>query len=478
MSLLIRNGDIVTSSARFTADILCENGVITAIGPNLTAPDGAEEIDATGKYVFPGFIDPHVHIYLPFMGTFSKDDWASGSKAALMGGTTTLIEMCCPSRAEDPLEAIRLWKSKAAGIAFCDYSFHAGVTRFDDSTPDALRAIVEKEGVASFKVFLAYKGAFGIEDTELYRTLSLAKELGVVVTAHCENADLVAETQKKLVAEGKTGPEWHEPSRPVAVEAEGCHHLMTFAEMTGAEVYVVHTSCKPAVEAIVEARKRGVKVGIETVAPYLTLDSSYAEKPDFEGAKWVMSPPIRAKEHQEFLWQCLADGTVDTVGTDHAPFDFATQKHMGHPEAGKAVDASFQSTGKPANFTLIPNGIPSVEERVKLLYTHGVAAGRIDLHSFVKVASTRAAEIFGLYPRKGEIAVDSDADLVIWDPAWSGIISQNTQSMATDYSAFEGWPVEGRADTVTVRGKVMVRNGEWCGEKGWGTFLARKPSAS
>jgi dihydropyrimidinase len=475
MSLLIRNGDIITSCDRRTADILCENGVITAIGPNLPAPDDAEIIDATGKYVFPGFIDPHVHIYLPFMGTFSKDDWETGSKAALMGGTTTLIEMCCPSRAEDPLEAIRLWKSKAAGLASCDYTFHAGVTRFDDTTTAALKAVVEEEQISSFKVFLAYKGAFGIEDTELYQTLALAKDLGVVVTAHCENADLVSETQKRLVAEGKTGPEWHEPSRPVTVEAEGCHHLMSFAEMTGAEVYVVHTSCKPAVEAITAARGRGVKAGIETVAPYLTLDSSYAEQPDFEGAKYVMSPPIRAKEHQDFLWQALADGIIDTVATDHAPFDFATQKHMGHPEAGKAVDANFNPTGKPANFTLIPNGIPSVEERVKLLYTRGVVTGRIDLHTFVRAASTRAAEIFGLYPRKGEIAPGSDADLVIWDPEWSGIISAGTHSMATDYSAYEGWPVQGRPETVTVRGKIMVKDGQWSGEKGWGTFLPRSP---
>lgn len=475
MILLIRNGEIITSCERTTADILCEDGVIKAIGRHLHAPEGAEIIDASGKYVFPGFIDPHVHIYLPFMGTFSKDDWASGSKAALMGGTTTLIEMCCPSRAEDPLEAIRLWKSKAAGLASCDYSFHAGVTRFDESTATALKEVVEGEGIASFKVFLAYKGAFGIEDTELYKTLALAKELGVVVTAHCENADLVAETQKRLVADGKTGPEWHEPSRPIEVEAEGCHHLMTFAGMTGAEVYVVHTSCQPAVEAIAAAKQRGVKASIETVAPYLTLDSSFAEQPDFQGAKYVMSPPIRAKEHQEFLWQCLADGTIDAVATDHAPFDFATQKHMGHPEAGKAVDATFHPTGKAADFTLIPNGIPSVEERVKLLYTHGVVPGRIDLHTFVRIASTRAAEIFGLYPRKGEIAPGSDADLVIWDPAWSGIISAETHSMATDYSAFEGWSVEGRPDTVTVRGKVMVRHGVWCGESGWGQFLARKP---
>ena len=478
MTLLIRNGDIITSCERRTADILCENGQITAIGSNLQAPEGAEVIDASGKYVFPGFIDPHVHIYLPFMGTFSKDDWETGSRAALMGGTTTLIEMCCPSRAEDPLEAIRLWKSKAAGLASCDYTFHAGVTRFDDSTPAALKAVVEEEQISSFKVFLAYKGAFGIEDTELYQTLALAKDLGVVVTAHCENADLVSETQKRLVAEGKTGPEWHEPSRPITVEAEGCHHLMTFAEMTGAEVYVVHTSCQPAVEAITAARERGVKASIETVAPYLTLDSSYAEKPGFEGAKYVMSPPIRAKEQQDYLWQALADGVIDTVATDHAPFDFATQKHMGHPEAGKAVNASFKPTGQPANFTLIPNGIPSVEERVKLLYTHGVATGRIDLHTFVRVASTRAAEIFGLYPRKGEIAPGSDADLVIWDPGWSGIITAASHSMATDYSAFEGWPIQGRPESVTVRGKLMVKDGQWCGEKGWGTFLPRKPSAS
>lgn len=474
MSLLIRNGDIVTATDRFTADILCENGVIKAIAPDLPVPPGAEVIDASGKYVFPGFIDPHVHIYLPFMGTYSKDDWASGSKAALMGGTTTLIEMCCPSRAEDPLEAIRLWKSKAAGLASCDYTFHAGITKFDDTTAAAMKAIVAEEEILSFKVFLAYKGAFGIDDTELYRTLVAVRELGAVLTAHCENAELVAETQKKLVGEGKLGPEWHEPSRPISVEAEGCHHLMTFAGMTSTEVYVVHTSCKPAVEAITEARARGVKAGIETVAPYLTLDSSYAEKPGFEGAKWVMSPPIRSKEQQEFLWQCIAEGIIDTVATDHAPFDFATQKHMGHPEVGKALDASFHPTGKAANFTLIPNGIPSVEERVKLLYTHGVATGRIDLHTFVKVASTRAAEIFGLYPKKGAVAIGSDADLVIWDPAWRGAISAATHSMATDYSAWEGWSVEGRPELVTVRGKIMVRDGTWCGETGWGNFLPRK----
>ncbi len=477
MNLLIKNGTIVTADAQFSGDVYCEGRTIMAIGPGLEAPEDTEIVDASGKFVFPGFIDPHVHIYLPFMGTYAKDDYVSGSKAALMGGTTTLIEMCCPSRSEEPREALRLWKSKAEGISSCDYTFHMGVTKFDGTTAEALRAIVAEEGITSFKVFLAYKGAFGIDDTELYETLALARELGVVVTAHCENADLVAETQKKLVAEGKTGPEWHEPSRPVAVEAEGCHHLMTFAELTGAEVYVVHTSCIPAVEAIVAARNRGVKAWIETVAPYLTLDSTYAELPDFEGAKYVMSPPIRSREHGEFLWEGLADGTIDTVGTDHAPFDFATQKHMGHPDRRKCVDAAMKPTGKAGNFTLIPNGIPSVEERVKLLYTEGVCRGRIDLQTLVRCASTQPAKIFGLYPRKGTIAVGSDADLVVWNPEWNGRISARTHSMATDYSAFEQRAVTGRPDFVSVRGRPMVRGGKWVGETGWGEFLARTPRA-
>lgn len=478
MKIVIRNGEVVTAEKRLVADVLVEDGRISSIGAMHDLPADVEVIDATGKFVFPGFIDPHVHVYLPFMGTFSKDDWASASKAALMGGTTSLIEMCCPGRDDDPREAFRLWKGKAVGVSSCDFTFHMGVTRFDGGTAEALRGIVEEEGITSFKVFLAYKGAFGIDDAELYKTLSLAANLGVVVTAHCENAELVAATQARLVAEGKTGPEWHEPSRPVAVEAEGCHHLMSFAEMTGAEVYVVHTSCEPAVEVVKEARGRGVKVWIETVAAYLTLDSSYAERGGFEGAKFVMSPPIRAKEHGDFLWSALADGTVDTVGTDHAPFDFATQKHMGHPEAGKAVDASFEVTGKAADFTLIPNGLPSVEERVKLLYTEGVCEGRIDLQTLVRVASTNAARIFGLFPRKGTIEEGSDADLVIWDPDWRGTISAERHSMATDYSAFEGREVKGRAEMVMVRGKVMVRNGEWVGEQGWGSFLHREPGAS
>ena len=472
-SLLVKNATVVTSTSRQVADILVEGEKITAVGPNLVPPAGSEILDATGHFVFPGFIDPHVHIYLPFMGTFAKDDYASGSKAALMGGTTTVIEMCCPSRAEDPVEALHLWRSKAEGLSACDFTFHLGVTRMEPGDADKLRKLVRDEGVASFKIFLAYKGAFGIDDSELYETLKLAKELGVIVTAHCENAELVAARQRELIAEGKIGPEWHEPSRSVEVEAEGCHHLMSFAKLTGAHVYVVHTSCEEAVQIIAAARKDGVNAWIETVIPYLVLDSSYAELPNFEGAKYVMSPPIRAKRHQEPLWQGLADGTISTVGTDHAPFDFATQKHMGHPDASKCVDAEFHLRHAPGNFALIPNGIPSLEERNKLLYTHGVVAGKLTLERFVDVASTQAAKIFGLYPRKGEIAPGSDADLVIFDPNASEKISAATHSMATDYSGFEGWEVKGKIRHVTVRGKFAVRDGAYTGQKGHGQYLRR-----
>ncbi len=458
MSLLIKNGQITTATDQYIADILCEGETIAAIGHKLTAPARAEVIDATGKYVFPGFIDPHVHIYLPFMGTFSKDDYDSASRAAIVGGTTTLIEMCCPSRQEEPLEGYNLWLSKAEGISACDFTFHMAVSRFDHSAEKQLREIVRR-GIASFKIFLAYQGAFGIDDTELYHTLRLAKELGVIVTAHCENAELVSEMQKKLIAEGKTGPEWHEPSRPIRVEAEGVHHLMTFAEMTGAHVYIVHTSNSDAIWCAAAARARGVHVWIETVAPYLVLDETYAQKPDFEGAKFVMSPPLRAKRHQDAIWNALASRTVSTIATDHAPFDFKGQKEMGR-----------------GDFTKIPNGIPSIEDRVNLVYTYGVKRGRIDLHTMVDACSTQAAKLFGLFPRKGTIALGSDADLVVYDPNYRGQISQKTQLMNVDYSAFEGWPLEGRPSLVTVRGKVMARDGKFVGELGHGKLLKREPT--
>jgi dihydropyrimidinase len=458
MPILIRNGTVVTATDTYVADVLCDGEKVKMIGRGLVAGPDTEVIDATGKYLFPGFIDPHVHVYLPFMGTFAKDNYETASRAALVGGTTTLIEMCCPSRGEDPLEAFDLWMSQAAGISACDYTFHMGVSRFDDATESALRQIVDR-GIASFKIFLAYKDFFGVNDTELFKTLRLAKELGVIVAAHCENESLVSELQSRLLAEGKTGPQWHEPSRPVTVETAGVSHLMAFAELIGTHVYVVHTSCQPAVEAATAARRRGVNVWVETVAPYLVLDDSYAQRPDFEGAKYVMSPPIRDRSHQDYLWNALRSGEVHTVATDHAPFDFHGQKEMGRDD-----------------FTKIPNGIPTVQHRVDLLYTYGVKAGRIDLCKLVDCASTQAAKLFGLFPRKGTIAVGSDADLVIYDPDYRGIISAATHEMATDYSAFEGWPLEGRSDVVMVRGRVQVRGGQFVGQLGHGEFLKRPPT--
>jgi dihydropyrimidinase len=458
MGLLIKNGEIVTGNDRYTSDIWCENETITRIDRNIQAPPGAEVIDAKGKYVFPGFIDPHVHIYLPFMGTFAKDTHETAGKAALVGGTTTFIEMICPGRTDEPLAAFELWLGKAQGHCACDFTFHMGATRYDAWAEKQFTEIV-KRGISSFKIFLAYKGALGVTDDELYQTLRLAKKLGVITTAHCENADLIQALQQMLLAEGKTGPEWHHESRPPLVEAEGVHHLMTFAKLLDAHIYIVHTSCEEAVREAVAGKLAGVKVWVETLIQYLVTDKTYAERPNFEGAKFVMSPPLRDKRNQDILWNGLRDGLVSTLATDHAPFDFATQKRMGAKD-----------------FTLIPNGIPSLEDRVKVLYTYGVNRGRLDLHRFVEVASTQAAKLFGLFPRKGTIQPGSDADLVVFDPTYRGTLWVKTQTMNVDYNPFEGLPVEGRPSVVTLRGQVAVRDGKFVGQTGRGQFLQREPN--
>ena len=456
MPLLIWNGDIVTADARSRGDIFVEGETITRIGRDLDVPPGTEIVDAAGKLVFPGFIDPHVHIYLPFMSTFAKDTHETASIAALIGGTTTYIEMCCPSRTDDPLDGYELWKNKAAGKSACDYCFHMAVTKFENGTDAKLREIV-RDGVNSFKIFLAYKNFFGIEDAEMYQTLALARELGVIVTAHCENAELVSRLQQHLLKQGKMGPEYHEPSRPESVEAEGTQRFTTFLENIGTTGYVVHLSCEPALKAALAAKERGVKVFVESVIPHFLLDKSDAEKSGVEGMKHVMSPPLRDKRNQKVLWNALAIGLIDTVATDHCPFD-TEQKLMGRNA-----------------FTEIPNGIPGIEERVNLLYTYGVCKGRLDLHRFVDAASTRAAKLFGLFPRKGTIAVGSDADLVVYDPTYKGTLSAATQHVDNDYNGFEGFPIEGRPSIVTVRGKVQVRDGEFVGERGRGRFLKREP---
>jgi dihydropyrimidinase len=456
--LLIKNGSIVTADHQQRADICCEGETITRIGPDLPAPPGAEVVDAAGMYVFPGFIDPHTHIYLPLAGGLtSKDNYTTASQAAVIGGTTTIFDMCGPSRHEDPWTAYQTWQARAAGQSACDYSFHMTLSRFDADAERQIRRIVD-DGIASFKVYLAYRGAFGLEDDELYAALRLARELGVITAAHCENAALIEQRQRDLLAAGKTGPQWHEPSRPPQVEAEGVHHLLTFAELTGAHAYIVHLSCEPALRIATAARHRGQPVWIETLVQYLLLDKTATELPGLDGARYVMSPPLREDGNQDVLWDALRDGDIDTVATDHAPFDLA-QKSRGLND-----------------FTKIPSGLPGIEDRINLLFTYGVRGDRFDLRRLVAVASANPAKIFGLYPRKGTIEVGSDADLVVYDPNYQGRISAETQHMNVDYNAYEGIAIAGRPHVVTVRGQVAARDGEFVGSTARGQLLRRKPT--
>jgi dihydropyrimidinase len=392
------------------------------------------------------------------MGTYAKDTYTTGSQAALLGGTTCLIDFVIPGKNESPLAALDTWNGHSEGKSACDFAYHLAVTRFDEAAEREIREIVNK-GHPSFKIFLAYKGALGVDDTELYHVLRVAKELGVITTCHCEHEVLVDEQQKRLFAEGKTGPEWHYHSRPPLVEAEGTHHLMTFAQMHDAHVYVVHLSCDEALQVAQRAKHGGVNVWVETLIQFLLLDKSYAERDGFEGAKYVMSPPLRERANQQVLWNGLKHRLISTVATDHAPFDFGDQKPMGKDD-----------------FRKIPNGIPALEDRVKLLYSYGVVPGRIDIHRFVDAASTQAAKIFGLFPRKGAIQVGSDADLVIFDPAHESTLSAKTQTQNVDYNAFEGWKIKGRAETVTVRGELAVDRGKVVGTGGRGKHPAREPN--
>jgi dihydropyrimidinase len=459
MPLLIKNGRIITSTDDYKADIYCADETISRIEKSIDdnkLPKKTEIVDARGKYVFPGFIDPHVHIYLPFMGTFAVDDYESASKAALVGGTTTLIEMICPGPKDEPWDAYQLWKSQAKKKAAVDYSFHMSVVRFDTKVREQFERIV-KDGVPSFKVFLAYKGALDLSDEHLYAAMMFAKSLGVIMTAHCENAEAIDAMQRTLIADSRTGPEWHGASRPPVVEASGVHHICSFAALTGAHVYTVHTSCDDAVREALNARYRGVDVWVEAVAPHLVLDESYAALPDFEGAKYVMSPPLRDKRHQDVLWHGLKSRSISTIGTDHAPFAFKGQKDKG-------LDA----------FTKIPNGIPTIQERVDLVHTYGVAKSRLTLNDMVDACSTQAARIFGMYPKKGAIKIGSDADLVVYDPKFRGKFACADSYSKVDYCAYEGWERIGRPSVVTVRGQVQARNGKFVGTIGRGQFIRRE----
>ncbi len=456
MSVLIKNGTIVTALDERRGDVYCDGDKIIAVGPELEGSSGDEVIDASGQFVFPGGLDPHVHMELPFMGTVASDDFETGTAAGIAGGTTSIIDFVIPARNEDLMDALGAWHDKA-GKAVADYAFHMAVTWWGDQTKDWMRRCVEEEGITSFKTFMAYRGAIGVDDPELIKVMVTARELGGLVTVHAEHGDMVVELQERLIAEGKTGPRYHALSRPPLVEGEATGRAIMLSRMTQEPLYVVHVTCKESVEAIARARMEGARVYGETCTQYLLLDDSVYDKPEFEGAAYVMSPPIRPKGHQEILWNALQSGVLQTVATDHCPFNLHGQKDMGKDD-----------------FRKIPNGAAGIENRLSLLWTHGVSTGRLSRSEFVDLTSTQAAKIFGLYPRKGAIAVGSDADIVVWDPDATSTISASSHRHRCDRSIFEGFEVKGSPSHVICNGRVQFANGDLKVERGAGRFLERK----
>jgi dihydropyrimidinase len=455
MSKLIRNGTIVTAADMYVADILIENGKVSAIGSNLSAP-GAEIIDARGHYVFPGGIDPHTHLDMPFGGTVTKDDFETGTIAAAFGGTTTVIDFCLTQKGEPLKSSIQTWHDKSKEKAVIDYGFHLMIGEINESVLNELPRVIEDEGITSFKVFMAYKNVFQADDATLYRTLLAAKEHGALVMVHAENGDVIDYLTKKAIEEGNTAPIYHALTRPPEVEGEATGRAALLTELANSQLYVVHVSCANAVEKIAEARNKGLNIWGETCPQYLVLDRSYLEKPNFEGAKYVWSPPLREKWHQEILWNALKNGSLQTLGSDQCSFDFKGQKDLGKED-----------------FTKIPNGGPIIEDRVSILFSEGVKKGRITLNQFVDITSTRIAKLFGLFPQKGTIAVGSDADIVLFDPNVERVISAETHHMAVDYNAFEGMKVCGEPVSVLSRGEFVIRDKQFVGRPGSGQYLKR-----
>ncbi len=455
MSTVIRNGTIVTHDLTYKADVRIENGIITEIGPDLK---GDTELDATGCYVMPGGIDPHTHLEMPFMGTYSSDDFESGTRAALSGGTTMVIDFCLPAPEQGLMDALQMWHNKS-GRAQCDYSYHMAVTWWGEKVFDGISDSI-KAGITSFKHFMAYKGALMVNDDELYHSFRRVGDLGGVAMVHAENGDVVAELTAKLLAEGNTGPEAHAYSRPSQVEGEATNRAIMIADMAGVPLYVVHTSCEESHEAIRRARQQGKRVWGEPLIQHLTLDESEYFNPDWDhAARRVMSPPFRNKAHQASLWAGLQAGSLSVVATDHCAFT-TDQKRYG-----------------VGDFSKIPNGTGGLEDRMPMLWTHGVGTGRLTPNEFVAVTSTNAAKIFNLYPKKGAVLVGSDADLVVWDPEKEKTIAAASQQSAIDYNVFEGQKVKGLPRYTLTRGHVACHDGEMRGREGHGAFVPREANA-
>ena len=454
MTTTIRNGTIVTADLTYKGDIQIEDGVITAIGNGLS---GGTELDATGCFVMPGGIDPHTHLEMPFMGTYSTDDFESGTRAALSGGTTMVVDFALPSPDQGLLDAIQMWDNKS-GRANCDYSFHMAITWWGEKVFNDMADVVRQKGINTFKHFMAYKGALMVNDDEMFASFQRCAELGALPMVHAENGDVVADLQARLMAEGNNGPEGHAYSRPPQVEGEATNRAIMIADMAGVPLYVVHTSCEESHEAIRRARQNGKRVYGEPLIQHLTLDESeYFNKDWDHSARRVMSPPFRNKQHQDSLWAGLASGSLQVVATDHCAFTTA-QKRTGI-----------------GDFTKIPNGTGGLEDRMPMLWTYGVATGRLTPNEFVAVTSTNIAKILNCYPKKGAILVGADADLVVLDPDKSKTITAATQQSAIDYNVFEGKKVKGLPRYTLTRGQLAVNDGKVETQEGHGKFVKREP---
>ena len=457
MSVLIKNGRVITAVDDYFADIFIKNETVTLIGDKLEI-EADEVIDASGKYLFPGGLDPHTHLDMPFGGTTSADDFETGTLAAAHGGTTTLIDFAIQSKGHSTLEALDTWHAKADGKTAIDYGFHMIVTDLEDNRVHEMKMLANA-GVTSYKLFMAYPGVLYVDDGTIYRAMRKAGEDGTVVCMHAENGIVIDEIVKQALAKGKTEPKYHAITRPTRMEAEGVHRAISIAEVAQVPIYIVHLSSSDALEQVMLARNRGVHAFAETCPQYLFLDDSYYDQEGFEGAKYVMTPALREKWNQDELWKGLKFGDLQSIATDHCPFCFKDQKMLG-------ID----------DFSKIPNGGPGVENRMSLVFNGGVNSGRISLNKFVELTSTAAAKTFGLFPKKGTIAVGSDADIVIFDPNRTETISVNntcTHHMNVDYNTYEGFEVTGFTETVLSRGKIIIDNCEYVGKKGDGHFLKR-----
>ncbi len=456
MRTLIKNGTVVTASDQYRGDVLLEDEKIAVIGTTLEL-HADRIIDASGKYVLPGGIDVHTHLDMPFGGTTSVDDFESGTRAAAFGGTTSIVDFAIQYRGQTLHHALETWAKKAEGKAVIDYGFHMIITQLDDQVEGEMDALV-RQGVTSFKLFMAYPGVFMLDDASIFKALLRTGKNGGTICMHAENGGVIDVLVQRALAAGQTAPRYHALTRPSRAEAEATHRAIALAEIADVPIYIVHLSSAEALQMVTEARDRGLPACAETCPQYLFLSYDNYEEPGFAGAKYVMSPPLRAKANQDQLWRGLAFDDLQVISTDHCPFCMKEQKELGTND-----------------FSKIPNGAPGIETRMSLVYDGGVAAGRISLNRFVELTSTSPAKMFGLFPRKGTIAPGSDADIVVFDPTRTITLAAKTLHMNVDYNPYEGREVTGATHTVLSRGRLVIENGKFVGRAGAGSFLKRSP---